>query len=640
MKTAHNLPTTTLASRKFKKAYGYGGQQDPNDPAQTQALSTTTGSANNLTKSGNQMQGISNTITAGGSILSGVADAMDQGNKYGRQSGITMGLKQGVSMAASGAKLGSAFGPEGALIGGVAGGTVGLATGLIEAGEAKKKENAMDRVQANEAQQASIAQGNATLAANPNLRFGNAAASDFADGGTLPNPQIPKTNRPTSADSLALYNSSLATKKFYDSDPRYTQRNIYTSANSQSYNSQSGVAEFNDLNHFGLATPNAAHKVVNANNYYRKVNNNQYLQRDISPSVLNTNAPMTLYDKRIEPTKLLNYDYPFDHSMKDPDRKPLMGDRAVVPLYDPKVIKPWSILTPAEKAARVPITKPIPITRTTVAKSTPVSNTTPTVDTTYNPSLLTNGKFMVTKPDGTLGQWGNNLPPTLVPAKPVPSPPLVPSDKASGLSSNYYPSRNQNQSKAIPTIQPSGQYGKGGSIHIKPSHEGRFTAYKQRTGKTTEEALHSSDAHVRKMANFAKNAAGWKKAFGGSIGSGQELPDSQQLPGGSTTPLSQNSVQVNGQSHAQGGVQLPQAEVEGGETIANGFVFSKELGFADLHKPIAKAIGKIEAKPLNPVRRNTLQQLKARELGLALAQESAKHLMGMPSDLIPKQNGN
>jgi len=57
----------------------------------------------------------------------------------------------------------------------------------------------------------------------------------------------------------------------------------------------------------------------------------------------------------------------------------------------------------------------------------------------------------------------------------------------------------------------------GGSIHIKPENKGKFTAYKKRTGKTTEEALHSSDAHVRKMANFAKNAKKWHHAFGGSL---------------------------------------------------------------------------------------------------------------------------
>lgn len=49
------------------------------------------------------------------------------------------------------------------------------------------------------------------------------------------------------------------------------------------------------------------------------------------------------------------------------------------------------------------------------------------------------------------------------------------------------------------------------AIKIKPENKGKFTAYKKRTGKTTEEALHSSDPHVRKMANFAKNAKKWHK---------------------------------------------------------------------------------------------------------------------------------
>jgi hypothetical protein len=56
-----------------------------------------------------------------------------------------------------------------------------------------------------------------------------------------------------------------------------------------------------------------------------------------------------------------------------------------------------------------------------------------------------------------------------------------------------------------------------GGIYIKPENRGKFTAYKERTGKTTEEALHSENAHVRQMANFAKNAAGWKHAMGGMM---------------------------------------------------------------------------------------------------------------------------
>jgi hypothetical protein len=61
------------------------------------------------------------------------------------------------------------------------------------------------------------------------------------------------------------------------------------------------------------------------------------------------------------------------------------------------------------------------------------------------------------------------------------------------------------------------KHGKGGSIHIKKSHEGAFTAYKKRTGKTTSEALHSKDPHVRQMANFARNAAKWHHGDGGMI---------------------------------------------------------------------------------------------------------------------------
>lgn len=66
-------------------------------------------------------------------------------------------------------------------------------------------------------------------------------------------------------------------------------------------------------------------------------------------------------------------------------------------------------------------------------------------------------------------------------------------------------------------MDPGQQPMKSGGIHIKPSHKGRFTAYKERTGKTTEEALHSKDPHVRQMANFARNAKKWHHETGGPV---------------------------------------------------------------------------------------------------------------------------
>jgi len=71
-------------------------------------------------------------------------------------------------------------------------------------------------------------------------------------------------------------------------------------------------------------------------------------------------------------------------------------------------------------------------------------------------------------------------------------------------------------------------YAKDG-IHIKPENKGKFTAYKKRTGKTTEEALHSKDPHVRKMAQFAKNASKWHHAENGiQINSSMISPNTQQ----------------------------------------------------------------------------------------------------------------
>lgn len=103
--------------------------------------------------------------------------------------------------------------------------------------------------------------------------------------------------------------------------------------------------------------------------------------------------------------------------------------------------------------------------------------------------------------------------------------------------------------------------------------------------------------------------------------------------GGSLNPMSSDSVEVEGPSHANGGVQLPTAEVEGGETISGNFVFSEKLGFAKLHKPIAKAIGKIEGKPQTHERKTSLRNLKGQEEKLALQQELTKQQKGIPSEL-------
>ena len=119
-------------------------------------------------------------------------------------------------------------------------------------------------------------------------------------------------------------------------------------------------------------------------------------------------------------------------------------------------------------------------------------------------------------------------------------------------------------------------------------------------------------------------------ALGGNIQHLNQMNGIKQF-GGKLTPLSGNNTIVEGPSHADGGVKMPQinAELEGGETTAGSQIFSKELGYADLHKPIARAIGKIEKKAVTPERVNALQRLKDREQALYASQEQTKQLLNI-----------
>lgn len=173
----------------------------------------------------------------------------------------------------------------------------------------------------------------------------------------------------------------------------------------------------------------------------------------------------------------------------------------------------------------------------------------------------------------------------------------------------------------------STKYAKGGSIHIKPSHKGRFTAYKERTGETTAEALHSKNPHVRKMANFARNAAHFKRGYGGMVNvfddggnpTADEQVDPQYEAEGSevvqgnaqmenpTTPLASDMQQINGPSHEQGGVMG-----QGGDRIfsdrlkispnlkdvlrTSGIKVGANSTYADVSNKLGKLKGKFEDK--------------------------------------------
>lgn len=69
-------------------------------------------------------------------------------------------------------------------------------------------------------------------------------------------------------------------------------------------------------------------------------------------------------------------------------------------------------------------------------------------------------------------------------------------------------------------------YEDGGSINIKPSHRGRLTDLKKRTGKTEAELYASGGPAVRKMITFARNARKWHKGdYGMPLQDNPERPE-------------------------------------------------------------------------------------------------------------------
>lgn len=75
----------------------------------------------------------------------------------------------------------------------------------------------------------------------------------------------------------------------------------------------------------------------------------------------------------------------------------------------------------------------------------------------------------------------------------------------------------------LPNVTITGnRFANGGGIHIKPSHRGRLTELKKRTGKTEAELYRTGSPATRKMITFARNARKWKHGLGGNLFSGEE----------------------------------------------------------------------------------------------------------------------
>lgn len=184
------------------------------------------------------------------------------------------------------------------------------------------------------------------------------------------------------------------------------------------------------------------------------------------------------------------------------------------------------------------------------------------------------------------------------------------------------------------TMSPFGNtFADGGKIYIKPENRGKFTALKERTGKSATWFKEHGTSAQKKMATFALNARKWKHAFGGNlITNGAEWDNGLTIIGNGGTHEENPMEGVQMGMDAQGVPNL----VEEGEVIFNDYVFSdrmnvpnsmrsslglskgKNLTFAKAAKKLSK---EAEERPNDPISRRGLISSMTR---LQQAQETVR----------------
>jgi len=157
-------------------------------------------------------------------------------------------------------------------------------------------------------------------------------------------------NLPTKQDSTDLYNNALALDNNYKSK-NYTQgmsRN--TNAENVFESLDMAKQKVDDRANAGRTTTvvkdgKKNERVLSPEEYRTDVDKNKFYQRESESNIIDSDAPMGLYDKRIKPQRASHY--------KNNMHKELNGDEVTSYSYDPIAVQPWQSMNPVQKAERV-----------------------------------------------------------------------------------------------------------------------------------------------------------------------------------------------------------------------------------------------------------------------------------------------
>ena len=158
-----------------------------------------------------------------------------------------------------------------------------------------------------------------------------------------------KSGKATLKDSMAVYNNAQAVLDFYEHSGQYvktheTRINTDDPAKIHATNDKKYASVIATIDNERL-TPQGKRR-IKPEEYRIVIDKYTYKQRELSDYVLNTDAPMQLFDRRIAPQILVDYMFTGNPT------SPINNDDVDFKMYDPIAVKPYSKLTPTEKVLR------------------------------------------------------------------------------------------------------------------------------------------------------------------------------------------------------------------------------------------------------------------------------------------------
>jgi hypothetical protein len=166
------------------------------------------------------------------------------------------------------------------------------------------------------------------------------------------------TECPTAEDSMTLYQNSLKVYEFYEKHEDYKKVKTFKIKTEKDvkecfYRLDSSLRKFQELwvrrerfingENIDVLMPTGG-KNIKVSQYYERVDDTKFYQREFENAILNTNSPFPLYDIRIAPLIINTYDNNTGEEFN--------GDEVQIALYVPVTIKPVALLTKEELTLR------------------------------------------------------------------------------------------------------------------------------------------------------------------------------------------------------------------------------------------------------------------------------------------------